>query len=59
MTTKRNIEEVQDYINISWGQYTRAPAEVIYNRNIERRRNHQLAVGIKIVNGTKKQGIKN
>ena len=40
VTTKRNIEEVSAYINISWGQYMQAPAEVIYN--IERRRNHQL-----------------
>ena len=30
VTTKRNIEEVSAYINISWGQYMQAPAEVIF-----------------------------
>ena len=51
LTTKRNIEEVQEYINISWGQYTRAPAEVVYHRNIARRNNHQLAVDSNDVRG--------
>lgn len=37
-------ESVTQYVNISWGQYTRAPPEVIYNRNCERIRHHELAV---------------
>ena len=44
VTSKRDIEEVSAFINISWGQYTRAPPAIIYNRNRARLRQHELAV---------------
>ena len=37
------MDLVSNYVNITWGQYTRAPPEVIYNRNCARIRQHELA----------------
>lgn len=41
---KLSLDVISKYVNISWGQYTRAPREVIYNRNVSRIRLHDLAV---------------
>ena len=41
---KLSMDLVSNYVNITWGQYTRAPPEVIYNRNCSRIRQHEVAV---------------
>lgn len=41
---KLSMDLVSNYVNVTWGQYTRAPPEVIYNRNCARLRRHEVAV---------------